>query len=119
MYAITSIEKKFEPKINITQTYIDYKIIQIELTNSSSAFKILSIKNISNSILWNAKLPMEISAGTASKPTKFILENTENSKFSFYGNNRYSAEIKILDSNNIEYTYLISGTGTMNSIEKT
>ncbi|WPO79007.1 hypothetical protein [Flavobacterium sp. KACC 22761] len=119
LYAITSIERKFEPKINITQTYIDYKVIQIELTNSSSAFKILSIKNISNSIPWNAKLPMEISAGTESKPTKFTLENTENSKFSFYGNNKYSAEIKILDSNNIEYTYLISGTGTMNSIEKT
>jgi hypothetical protein len=119
MYAITAIEKKFEPKIDITQTYIDYKIIQIELTNRSSAFKILSIKNISNSIPWNTKFPMEVSSGTESKPTKFILENAENGKFSFYGNNKYSAEIKILDSNNIEYTYLISGTGSSNSIEKT
>lgn len=118
-YAIAKIEQKFEPKINITKTYIDYKVIQIELTNSSTAFRILSIKNISNAIPWNTKLPCEVNAGTKSKPTVFLLENTENEKFSFYGNNSYITEIKILDSNNIEYTYRIDGNGSSNSITKT
>lgn len=117
-YAIAKIEQKFEPKIDIAKTYIDYKVIQIELTNSSGAFTILSIKNISNSIPWNIKLPLEISAGTKSKPTVFILENTENEKFSFYGNKAYQTEIKIRDSNNIEYTYFINGNGSSNSIVK-
>jgi hypothetical protein len=117
-YALEKIEKSFEPKIDIAKTYIDYKVIQIALANTGSAFTILSLKNITNSIPWNTKLPLEISAGTKNKPTIFILENTENENFSLYANNSYKTEIKIRDSNNIEYTLLINGNGSSNSIVK-
>lgn len=117
-YALSKIETKFEPKLSISKTFIDYKIIQIELTNSSVGFKVLSLKNISNTIPWSTKLPFEVSAGTHSKPTLFTLGNTENPKFSFYGNNKYSTELKIIDANNIQYTYIISGEGSSNSITR-
>ncbi|WP_289662345.1 hypothetical protein [Flavobacterium panacagri] len=115
-YALTEIEKKFDPKISIADTSIDYKTIKIQLQNNSGAFKIVSFKNITNSIPWSNKLPIEVSAGTSSNPTFFILENTENDKFSFYGNQDYSTELKIIDSNNIEYTYLLRGRGASNFI---
>lgn len=118
-YALIKIEQKFEPKLDITQTYIDYKTIQIELTNRSNAFKIVSIKNITNKIPWSTKLPLEVAAGGASKPTVFLLESADDPKFSFYGNKKYSAEMKIVDANNIEYTYFISGEGSANSISQT
>lgn len=116
LYVLVSVEKKFQPQINIAQTYSDYKVIQIELTNSSTAFKIISIKNVTNSIPWNTKLPMEVAAGTKSKPTKFILENTESDNFSFYNNKDYSVQVTILDSNNIEHSFLIKGSGSSNFI---
>ena len=116
LYVLVAVEKKFQPQINIAQTYNDYKVIQIELTNSSTAFKIVSIKNVTNSIPWNTKLPFEVAAGTKSKPTKFILENTESDNFSFYNNKDYSVEVTILDSNNIEHSFLIKGNGSSNFI---
>lgn len=116
LYVLASVEKKFQPKINIAQTYIDYKVIQIELTNSSTAFKIIAIKNVTNSIPWNTKFPLEVAAGTESKPTKFILENSESPNFSFYNNKDYSVQVTILDSNNIEHSFLIKGSGSSNFI---
>ena len=113
---LASVEKKFQPQINIAQTYNDYKVIQIELTNSSTAFKIIAIKNVTNSIPWNTKLPFEVAAGTKSKPTKFILENTESDNFSFYNNKDYSVQVTILDSNNIQHSFLIKGNGSSNFI---
>lgn len=117
-YALTKIEQKFEPRLDITKTYNDYKIIQIELTNKSSAFKIVSIKNITNKIPWSTKLPFEVAAGTDSKPSSFLLESADDPKFSFYGNKKYAAEIKIIDSNAIEHTFFLSGEGSANSISK-
>jgi len=118
LYALTSIEKKFLPNVEIARTFIDYEVIQIELTNTSNAFKIVSIKNVSNKIPWNIKLPLEVPAGTEANPTKFVLSNDKTEKFSFYGNQDYRFDIKILDSYNIEYTYQIYGTGSSNSIVK-
>lgn len=116
LYILTAVEKKFQPQISIVQTYNDYKVIQIELINTSSAFKIVAIKNVRNSIPWNMKLPFEVAAGTKLKPTKFVLENTEKDNFSFYNNKDYSVLIKILDSFNIEHTFTINGSGSSNSI---
>ncbi|MFB9076836.1 hypothetical protein ACFFLS_23520 [Flavobacterium procerum] len=117
-YRLSKIEKKFEPKIDVGQTFIDYKTIKIMLTNSSVGFKIVSIKNITNSIPWNTKLPLEVKAGTHSNPSFFMLENTEDEKFSFYGNQKYSAELKIVDDNGIEYSYFLNGEGNTNTITK-
>ncbi|TDW48668.1 hypothetical protein EV144_103184 [Flavobacterium sp. 270] len=108
-YRITSIEEGWSIVLESSLIFKDSAVIQIEISSTGSEFTIMSIQNTENHIPWDITLPLKIKSGNRSNPVNFFLSSKKKDDFSFYNNDSFKTEIKVLDSFGTEHLYQLSG----------